>query len=374
MQTTTLAVVEPQEAVSLLESPLSPAESAQLQSCELAIELAGKDRLEKALIIGEKLSTIYNEALFRGADGGCAWEQWVEDRLTKLLPDEATGKTAWADYRRWLWESRSLLSPSPGRGAQPPVSLKQAEALTALIPRKFSASTGWNPAILDDPDAAQGIAKVWELACQNAETNQRRNGPTAEDVRAAREELRPALERQGLIRSAPASFQAATAARVEAARQRTVDVTPTKGGRAERYEDVAHEAQVRRDFCDTMASIRDTKAERTAKVEVNHVREQLDAAEQEQRHELEEQVRHYNRRLHDAGTAIHDLLGYLQTLSRTHGTQLLDEMRGIDVLGLITVKDDMHRLQEMGTELMDAVKLARTSDPSTGINAQTIEV
>jgi hypothetical protein len=34
----------------------------------------------------------------------------------------------------------------------------------------------------------------------------------------------------------------------------------------------------------------------------------------------------------------------------------------------------MQRLQSMGTELMDAVKLARTSDPSTGINAQTIEV
>jgi hypothetical protein len=67
METTTLAVVEPQEAVSLLESPLSPAETAQLQSCELAIELAGKDRLEKALIIGEKLSTIYNQALFRGS-------------------------------------------------------------------------------------------------------------------------------------------------------------------------------------------------------------------------------------------------------------------------------------------------------------------
>jgi hypothetical protein len=83
METTTLAVVEPQEAVSLLESPLSPAEAAQLQSCELAIELAGKDRLEKALIIGEKLSTIYNEALFRGADGGRRWEQWLKERLPR---------------------------------------------------------------------------------------------------------------------------------------------------------------------------------------------------------------------------------------------------------------------------------------------------
>jgi len=227
-----------------------------------------------------------------------------------------------------------------------------------LIPRRFSGPSGWNPAVLDDPDAAQGIAKVWELACQNAERNQRRNGPTAEDVRAAREELRPALEQQGLIRSAPASFQAATAARVEAARQRTVDVTPAN---AERFKE-------------TMAKIRDTKAERTAKVEVDHVREQLDAADRKQRQTLEQEVRTYNARLHDASKAIHELLGYLQTLSRTHGTQFLDEMRCIDVLGLITVKDDMPRLQEMGQELMAAVRLAQSSEPSTGINVQTVEL
>jgi hypothetical protein len=358
MQTTTLAVVEPQEAVSLLESPLSPAESAQLQSCELAIELAGKDRLEKALIIGEKLSTIYNGALFRGADGGCTWEQWLRDRLPKLLPEAEGRSVDWGDGRRLLWEERKLLRVIDYPG-ELPSGVAVAAHLKGLVPRRYQGTAGgWNPAILDDPDAAQGLAKVWELACLNAERNQRRNGPTVEDVRDAREELRPALEQQGLIRSAPASFQAATAARVEAARNRTVDVTPAD---AERFKE-------------TMASIRDTKAERTAKVEVDHVREQLDAVEQDQRHELEEQVRHYNKRLHDAGTAIHDLLGYLQTLSRTHGTQYLDQMRCIDVLGLITVKDDMQRLQEMGTELMDAVKLARTSDPSTGINAQTIEV
>jgi len=359
MTATALAVVEPQEAVSLLESPLSLAETAELQSCELAIELAGKDRLEKALIIGEKLSTIYNGALFRGSDGGCTWEQWLKDRLPKLLPEAEGRSTDWGDRRRLLWEQRKLLSACACARAELPETTRIVDALTALVPRRIVGGPGnWQPAILDDPDAAQGIAKVWELACQNAERNQRRNGPTAEDVRAAREELRPALEQQGLIRSAPASFQAATAARVEAARQRTVDVTPAN---AERFKE-------------TMASIRDTKAERTAKVEVDHVREQLDAAEQEQRHELEEQVRHYNRRLHDAGTAIHDLLGYLQTLSRTHGTQLLDEMRRTDFMGLVTVSDDMQRLQEMGQELMQAVNLARSSDPPTGINAQTIEV
>jgi len=356
MEATALAVVKPQEAVSLLESPLSPAETAELQSCELAIELAGKDRLEKALIIGEKLSAIYNHALFRGADGGRTWDEWVATRLVQLLPDEATGKPAWADYRRWLWETRTLISRSSPR-AGIPVKMQQAESLVAVIPRRFSGPAGWNPAILDDPEAAQGIVKVWELACMTAKL-QGRKDPNAYDVRAAREELRPELERDGLIRSAPASFQAATAARVEAARQRTVDVTPAN---AERFKE-------------TMAKIRETKAERTAKVEVDHVREQLDAADRKQRQTLEQEVRTYNARLHDASKAIHELLGYLQTLSRTHGTQLLDEMRCIDVLGLITVKDDMPRLKEMAQELMAAVRLAQSSEPSTGINAQTVEL
>jgi hypothetical protein len=234
--------------------------------------------------------------------------------------------------------------------------------MAALVPRRFAGTSGWNPAILDDPDAAEGIAKVWEMACQNAERNQRRNGPTAEDVRAAREELRPDLERKGLIRAAPASFQAATAARVEAARQRTIDVDPVQ------------EERKAAAFRETMANIRDTKAERTAKVEVDQVREQLDAAEKERRHTLEQEVRIYNGRLHAASTAIHELLGYLQSLSRIHGTELLDEMRCIDVLGLITVKDDMQRLQDAGQELIQAVNLARSSDPPSGINAETIEV
>jgi hypothetical protein len=127
--------------------------------------------------------------------------------------------------------------------------------LRPLIPRldlRHTAGTGgqWAPAILDDPDAAKGIAKVWELACRTAEQNQRRNGPTAEDVRAAREELRPTLEQQGLIRSAPASLQSATAARVEAARQRTIDVTPP---------DPAEQERKAAAFRETMAQIRDTK-------------------------------------------------------------------------------------------------------------------
>jgi hypothetical protein len=359
MTTTTLAVVEPQEAVSLLESPLSPAETAQLQSCELAIELAGKDRLEKALIIGEKLSTIYNSALFRGSDGGCTWEQWLKDRLPQLLPEADGRSTDWADERRVFWEVRKVLSyRDTYPGGLPTKSQAQAKHLQALVPRRFDRPDKWNPAILDDPSAAEGIAIGLGRPAV------RQNLTSAATVQLLKMFALPVrncathLEKQGLIRSAPASFQAATAARVEAARQRTVDVTPAN---AERFKD-------------TMANIRDTKAERTTKVEVDHVREQLDAAEHQRLHELQEEVRGYSSNLIAASKAIHGLLGYLQSLSRIHGTQLLDEMRRTDFMGLVTVSDDMQRLQEMGQELMQAVNLARSSDPPTGINAQTIEV
>lgn len=366
METTTLAVVEPQEAVSLLESPLSPAETAELQTCELAIELAGKDRLEKALIIGEKLSTIYNHALFRGPDGGCTWEQWLKQRLPKILP-EAGAAVDWGDDRRILWETRALLSlPGTYQVALPIKAQEQAKPLRALIPRRYENDRGWNPSVLDDPDAAEGIALVWGEACKKAEANQRRNGPTAEDVRAAREELRPDLERKGLIRSAPASFQASTAVRVEAARNRTVDVTP--------QPDPAEQESKASEFRKIMADIRNTKAEREAKVEVEGVKQELSKAEREHRQLLDQEVRNYNRCLHGASKAIHELLNYLESLSHIHGTKLLDEMRTVDVLGLITVSDDMQRLHLMGSELMKAFKMAQTSAPSTGIDMTTVNV
>jgi hypothetical protein len=365
METTALAVVEPEEMVSRFGTPLSSEETTKYKARTLRIELAGKDRLEKALIIGEELSCIYNEELFRGSDGKRTWEEWVATELVQLLPDEATGKINWADTRRWLWESRRLISSSEVRGALLPASLAQAEAMASLVPRKTAGPAGWQPAILDDPDAAEGIAKVWELACTNAEANQRRNGPTAEDVRAAREELRPTLEQKGLIRSAPASFQAATTARVEAAQQRTVNVTAV---------DPAEQERKAAAFRDTMANIRETKAERQASVEAQGVKDELSKAERERRHLLDEEVRHYNRCLHGASKAIHELLSYLESLSRIHGTQLLDEMRTVDVLGMITVSDDMQRFQVMATELSQAGRLARTSEPSTGMDATTINV
>jgi len=360
MEATALAVVADEKALGLPSGPMNDSEKRDRDNSHHKLQALSEG-------YGAVLSHIYNSRLFRGDDGRQSWAEYVATELPEWLPDAP--KITQVDNLRALHESRAILSASQSRG-QLPERAKQAEVLRPLILRhdfRHDEGSGgsWHPAILDDPDAAEGIAAVWDLACSNAESNQRRNGPTAEDVRAAREELRPTLEQKGLIRSAPASFQAATAARVEAAQQRTVTVTAA---------DPAEQERKAAEFRQTMANIRETKAERQASVEVQGIKDELSKAERERRHLLDEEVRHYNRCLHGASKAIHELLSYLESLSRIHGTQLLDEMRTVDVLGMITVSDDMDRFQVMATELAQAGRLARTSDPSTGMDATTINV
>lgn len=360
METTTLAVVATEEALGLLVGPMSDSEKRDRDHIHHKIKAHSEG-------IGACLSNIYNRKLFRGDEGNQKWEDYVRHELPVWLGDRPSIDTA--DDQRCLFEARQILRGGEVSSRELPTTLAQGKALQALIPRRVSThgrdGGNWQPAILDDPDKAKGIAKVWELACRNAEQNHRRNGPTAEDVRAAREELRPALEQQGLIRSQPASFQAATAARVQAAQQPTIDVTAVDPAKQER------EAAA---FRNTMANIRDSKAEREAKVEVEEVRKELSKADRERADLLQQEVRTYNARLNGATKAIHELLGYLRSLSRIHGTDLLDEMRFIEVLGLISIKDDMQRLHDMGRELMEAVNLARSCEPPTGIDMTTVDI
>ena len=360
MEATALAVVADEKALGLPAGPMSDSEKRDRDNKHHAIKACAEG-------VGAALSHIYNNKLYRGNDGKQGWNAYVKDELPHWLGETiAVDK---ADDLRALCEAQKLLPQGKVSSRFLPSTQAQAKALASLIPRdelRHDEGGGrWAPAILDDPDRAEGIAKVWELACANAETNRRKNGPTAEDVRAAREELRPTLEQKGLIRSQPAHFQAATAAKVEAAQRRTITVAAV---------DPAEQERKAAEFRQTMANIRETKAERQASVEVQGVKDELSKAERERRHLLDEEVRHYNRCLHGASKAIHELLSYLESLSRIHGTQLLDEMRTVDVLGMITVSDDMQRFQVMATELSQAGRLARTSDPSTGMDATTINV
>lgn len=365
--TVALAPPEEQETELFLESDLTQTEWTERQADELAIEMAGKDRLEKALIIGEKLSHIYNSGTFRrSAPGGerWRWEDWVNKRLPELLPGEAP-KLTQANARRFLWEVRQLLRPRLG-GANLPASVKQAEALQGLIPRvETRSNANWNPAILDDPEKAEGLFKVWKFAQQNAAKQQRKNGPMAEDVIAAREELRPKLAELGLIREAPKAFQQSTAERMAAAKarqERVIDVDPV--------QQEADQARTK----DILESIRREAPAREQKARVDAVKEELSRSDREQQQRLETKVREYNTKLNTASSAVHELLVFLRSIDRIDGTQYLEDMREINVLGLITVEDDLPRLQKIGADLMDAVNLARSSNPPTGIDMTTVNV
>lgn len=347
------------EVQRLLDSPLTPTESKELEACELQIELAGKDRLEKALIIGEKLSTIYNNALFRG-DGGRTWADWIENRLPELLPGEAIKETQ-ANARRWLYEVRSCLSADLRGGV---TSLATAEALKSLIPRRYDRNKSWNPAELDQP--AEGLKAVWELAQRNAVKQQRKNGPTKQDVAAAREELRPTLLEQGLIREAPKAFQQSTAERMAAAqlkREQTVDVRTA--------EQIAKEEA---DFAEIMDDVKQRAPQVAAENRAKAVDEQLNCGAREHLAELEDNVRKYNSKLNSAVASVNELLGFLKSIDRIHGTQYLSEMRSITVAGLLTVEDDIERIKSTGASMMQIAELSTSSNPPSGIDMTTLDV
>ena len=128
------------------------------------------------------------------------------------------------------------------------------------------------------------------------------------------------------------------------------------------------------DIEDVLQSIRDDRPRREQQARVDAVKEELSRSDKEKAEKLTERVRKYNKLLIDAHSSIHELLVFLQSVDRIDGTQFLDDMRAIDIMGFVTVKDDLPRLQKVGEDLMAAVKLARSSNPPTGIDMTTFTV
>lgn len=132
----------------------------------------------------------------------------------------------------------------------------------------------------------------------------------------------------------------------------------------------AHQARVQ----EILQRTRDEAPARQEQARVEAVKEELSRPERERTERLQAKVREYNSKLNAATTSVHELLIFLQSLDRIDGTQYLDDMRDIDVLGLITVKDDLARLQQIGEDLMAAVTLARSCNPPTGIDMTTVNL
>ena len=197
------------------------------------------------------------------------------------------------------------------------------------------------------------MVAVWELAQRNALNQQRKNGPTKQDVIAAREELRPTLLEQGLIREAPKAFQQSTAERMAAAaerRERTVDVRTA--------EQIAKEEA---DFDEIMADAKKRAPQVAAQNRAEAVKEELGRGAREHLEELEENVRKYNSKLNSAVASVDELLRFLKSIDRTHGTQCLSEMRSISVAGLLSVDDDIERIKATGASMLQIAELSTSS-------------
>lgn len=123
-----------------------------------------------------------------------------------------------------------------------------------------------------------------------------------------------------------------------------------------------------------LQSIRHEAPARQQQAKVDAVKEELSRPDRERHERLQAKVREYNSKLNAATSSVHELLVFLQSLDRIDGTQFLDDMRSIDVLGLVTVHDDLSRLQKIGEDLMASVTLARSSNPPSGIDMTTIQV
>jgi len=128
------------------------------------------------------------------------------------------------------------------------------------------------------------------------------------------------------------------------------------------------------DLADVLGSIRAEAPEREQQQRVQQVKEELSKADREHRELIDTEIQSYNKLLLAASSAVHQLAGYLRRISNLYGTQLLQELRGTDYRGFITVADDLQRILEMGKDLKDSAQLAQSCNPPTGIDMTTVEL
>lgn len=158
------------------------------------------------------------------------------------------------------------------------------------------------------------------------------------------------------------AFRAQVEQENEPASQATVTVSPN--------ESEQHSARLQ----SVLQSIRHEAPARQQQAKVDAVKEELSRPDRERHERLQAKVREYNSKLINAASTVHELLVFLQSLDRIDGTQYLDDMRAIDVLGLVTVHDDLTRLQKIGEDLMASVNLARSCNHPSGIDMTTVEI
>jgi len=127
-------------------------------------------------------------------------------------------------------------------------------------------------------------------------------------------------------------------------------------------------------FDKIMDDVRERAPQVAAQNRANEVREELGRGAREHLEELEENVRKYNSKLNSAVASVDELLRFLKSIDRTHGTQYLSEMRSINVAGLLSVDDDIDRIKATGASMLQIAELSTSSNPPSGIDMTTLDI
>ena len=127
-------------------------------------------------------------------------------------------------------------------------------------------------------------------------------------------------------------------------------------------------------FDKIMADVRERAPQVAAQNRAEAVKEELGRGAREHLEELEENVRKYNSKLNSAVASVDELLRFLKSIDRTHGTQYLSEMRSINVAGLLSVDDDIDRIKATGASMLQIAELSTSSNPPSGIDMTTLDV
>jgi len=127
-------------------------------------------------------------------------------------------------------------------------------------------------------------------------------------------------------------------------------------------------------FDKIMADVRERAPQVAAQNRAEAVKEELGRGAREHLEQLEANVRAYNSKLNSAVASVDELLRFLKSIDRTHGTQYLSEMRSINVAGLLSVDDDIDRIKATGASMLQIAELATSSNPPTGIDMTTFDI
>ena len=187
------------QTMILESSPMTEAEEKELVMAKTAIKAAYADKMERDLAIGEGLLRIFRRKLYRGANGGRTWEEWLADESAELTAGRGPlGKDTALRLRGFYKFRCEVLQPAaPGpQSVALPTSAKQIRPLLGQLDTH--------------PEAA---VEMWKAACAQAGKGK---VPTFDQVNRAAlaYKANEANEARRLSSSQQASQQKAVAASV----------------------------------------------------------------------------------------------------------------------------------------------------------------